>query len=371
MKILVTSAHWKGALTTMRSLSRLGHKITLIASSPAQPNLHSKYCFKRVISPKEEDRGEYARFLLEHITTNDYDLLVPISDLAVETVSEHRDTINPYVHLVLSSKEQIDLALNKDRMYQFCLDNGIPIPKTFFPKNIEDVRKIADEITFPCVIKETRGFGGKGIIYAQSREELISFFEARKNIPWPVVQEFVDGKFCGFTAVCRDGGILGYFAFEVLRQYPEGTGVTVYARSINNPEQFENCARVIKKVGWTGAIDLDYFVTRTNEYFLLEINPRFSGTIQFAYNCGVDLPGCYLALCLNNETLRNYVQKSYPRMFYRAVFPEELYSCLKNKRYFGDFFLNFFRPNCTYDCSFFDPNLLIWQMKHAKWNAGN
>lgn len=367
LRILITTAHWKAALTCMRSLARQGHSISLMSSSPHTPALYSKFCSERIITPDEKDKRPYMEFILKLLQKNKYDVLVPISDLNIEYFNEMRDDICKYATMLISSKESIDIARNKDKTYRFAQAHDFPIPATYFPQNISDVEEISKHISYPCVTKKTKGSGGNGNSYIYSKNNLLAFYRSSfKDGESPMIQEFVHGKFCGFTAVCNEGELIEYFMFEVLRQYPESGGVTVYARSFHDSQVLKLSAKLIKKLLWTSPIDLDLFIS-DNSCVLVEINPRFSGTTQFAYSCGVDLPKIYLDIIYGKTFGRQ--PSTYARgAYYRALFPEEVNSCIKNTKHILGFFVNFLKINTRYDFSYSDPILLLWQLKEAKWS---
>lgn len=370
MNILITTGEWKSALTCMRSLAQKGHKISLICSDQYEPHLYSKFCSEKIISPPEQNKEEYINFINSLILSKKYDLLVPISDRCIEYFSGAQKELLPSIKMLLPSREAVEIARNKAKTYRFCEENGIPIPKTYYPQTIADVEKLFSNISYPCVVKEVKGTGGGGNTYIKDQKGLVSLFRYMKNDrEWPVVQEFIKGKFCGFTAICDEGNVLDYFMFEPIRQYPRSGGITVYARSYYNEAAFRASELLVKKLSWTGPIDLDFFMVDGRGFVLLEINPRFSGTIQFAYACGIDLPYAYLELAYGKKYIIENNRKYKTGIYYRNIFPEEIYSCKETKAYIPAFFFNFLRFNTYYDFSLADPNVIFWHIKLAKWNS--
>lgn len=371
MKILVTSAPWKSAMTVMRSLGQLGHEVHLLTPDPCEATVHSKFCHTSWVSPVEDKKLDYLHFLFEHLRRVRYDLLIPISDLATEYVSEQRKDISCQVRVLLPSEENVDLARNKDKTYRFAQNQGIPIPKTFFPATLSDVTALVDRLSPPYVVKESQGTAGSGNQYFSTPEGLLRYFRGLPDGAWPMVQEFIQGKFYGFTAVCQEGEICRYFIFDVLQQYPDTGGVLVLGRSVVDDVVFNLSRDLVKKLKWTGAIDLDLFVVKDRGPLLLEINPRFSGTIQFALNCGVDLPQSYVQLAQADRIPSAQETHYRSGVYYRALFTEEIRACIRNRRHIPTFFIRFLRLRTSYDFSFDDPTLLWWQIKKAKWALFN
>jgi predicted ATP-grasp superfamily ATP-dependent carboligase len=366
MKILVTSAHWKSALTVMQSLGRAGHEIAMVSSDPYQPSLYSKFCRRKVISPNEDLREDYCRFLLQHLSVNQYDLLIPISDLVNEYLSDIRQEVARYVKMLLPSRENLDLARDKIKTYRFAQENGILIPETFFPETMAEVDRLKSQLTYPCMVKQGKGTGGSGNMLARSPDELLMIFQDLPK-PWPVIQQFIVGELNGLTAVCLEGEILASFSFLAFRQYPDSGGITVNARSIRNERIIRESRLFLSKLSWTGVVDFDYLIGTDGSVFLLEINPRFSGTIQFAYKCGVDLPRVFLDV-VSGKAPSPIPIRYRAGILYRSIFSEEILSCAKNKKYVPAFFLNFFRWGVKYDFYWDDPRMLWWQLKKARWD---
>ena len=368
MNILITTAGWKGALTCMRSLAKKGHSISLVSSDQYAPSLYSKFCKEKIISPKERDKEAYLKFLLPFIKEKKYDLLIPMSDLCIEYFSQIQDDLSKYVKILLPPKESIDITLNKDKTYRFASQNGVAIPDTYFPGSIPEVEIIANKITYPCVVKKPKGSSGSGNTYIEKKEYLVTFFsKLPENGPWPVVQEFITSPSSSFTAVCKEGQILDFFMYQRIRQYPEIGGITVFAKSVFDEQALEASSLLLKKLSWNGPMSLDYFIIKDKGFVLSEINSRFSGLIQFAYACGVDLPSKLFELIFE-KNIRPTEKRYKTGIYYRSIFPEEIDSCLENKKYISCFFINFLRPNTKYDFSIFDPNLLLWQIKNARWS---
>jgi len=372
MNILITTAEWLGALTCMRSLAKKGHNISLISSEPCTPSLYSKFCKEIIISPKEQDRESYLKFLFSLIQGKKYGVLIPISDLCIEYFIEIQQELSKYVKILLPPKEAAHIALNKDKTYRFAKENGIPIPDTYFPQTLSEVELIAQDIAYPCIVKNSKGCGGKGNTYIGTKETLVSLFSklSENKGNWPVIQKFYRSLSNSFLAICSKGEVLDFFIYQRIRQYPEMTGNTVLARTIFDIRALEISSLLIKKLGWNGPLSLDFFITKERGFLLLEINPRFSGLIEFAYACGIDFSSEYLELILSND-IKPLPKRYKTDKYYRLIFPGEITLCFKKRGYILSFLINFLRPNVYYDFPITDRRLLFLQMKNTYWGIRN
>ncbi len=107
-----------------------------------------------------------------------------------------------------------------------------------------------------------------------------------------LVQRYIAGAFFGVTGFADRGHLLEHFSFYVPPEVPFA-GTPAYAFSTNRPEAAEMLATLVMRLDWTGGIDLDALRDAQGRLYLLEINPRFSGTLVFADKLGIDLPRYY------------------------------------------------------------------------------
>ncbi len=212
MKVLITSGSWNAALVVMKSLARRGCKVYLLDSDPYCAGFRSRYCAGGFVTPREGDKGKYVDALVKIITAQKFDLLVPMSDHTTEFLSEERDRIGLYTHMLLPSRELISLARFKDKAYRFMQEHGMAIPKTYFPRSFEDVARLAGSVVYPCVVKKPRGSANRGNAYFSDKQGLEAYYrDLKEEDLWPVIQELVQGDFYGVTAIARDGEILDCF----------------------------------------------------------------------------------------------------------------------------------------------------------------
>lgn len=367
MKILVTTGSWNAALVVMKSLSLKGCQIHLLDSDPLCAGFHSKYCAGSIVTPRESDKVGYIDAVVKAISAQRFDLLVPVSDHATEFLSEERGRITPHTRLLLPSKELIALARFKDNAYRFMLEHNIDIPETYFPQSFEEVDRLTEGMSYPCVVKKSRGSANRGNAYFYERKGLADYYRKLKAQDlWPVIQKFVDGDFYGFTALVRDGEILDCFMYKARQEYAL-SGTPPYAVSIIDEDFFKTVQKLIRLLKWNGAINFDFLKDKDGTFRFLEINPRLSGSIDFAYAVGVDFPSLYLDLALGkaNAGFRGFSYK--PGIKFRFVLPLEAIYTLKNKKHFYKLLINFLDPFMKTDLSWDDPKLFVGKLRHLWW----
>ena len=70
---------------------------------------------------------------------------------------------------------------------------------------------------------------------------------------------------------------------------PISGGMSVAAKSIFDKNLQKIGEKIVKKIKWTGLIMLE-FKYHANKYYLIEINPKFWGSLDLAIASNVDFP---------------------------------------------------------------------------------
>jgi predicted ATP-grasp superfamily ATP-dependent carboligase len=367
MNILITPGTWTASLTIMESLSRKGHNVFLVDHDSYCVGFRSKHCKKGIVVPHETNSEAYLKAIENIVETRNFDLLIPTGDLSTEIISANRERLLPYVRLLLPPAELVELARYKDRAYEFALKNDILIPKTYFPKSLRDVESIAQYLIFPCVVKKPRGTANKGNTYFDDRESLIrDYRNLVSEDGWPVIQEYIKGDFYGFLAVAYQGEVLDGLMYKTFQQYTTG-GMPPYCWSVTDTALIETAKRIVKKLKWTGAINIDFLRGEDGRLRMLEINPRLSGSLTFAHHLGVDLTGTYLALALGVPKKSPIVPSYKPNAIFRYFLPSEIIYVINKKASFFKMFLNFFNFKMKTDITWSDPGLITSHLWHVWW----
>ena len=365
-KALITSGAWQSALACVQSLGRRKYEVFLVDEQSSSLE-YSRFCRKRIPSPPEKSEDQYVEFLIGLVKNGAYDVLIPISDSVVHYCAKHREELQRYVDLLLPDYETLSAAADKARLYTFAGQNHIAVPRTYFPEDLAQVAQLSQENIFPCVLKTPCSVGGKGVFYIRDRAQLmLAYHEGKFDGQWPVIQEFVDGEFFGMTGVAHNGGIAAHFMYRTPREYSlAGTPPVLYA--VTDELLLEQAREIISKLGWRGAFNLDFLKDPLRGYVLLEVNPRFGGTLNFAYRMGIDLPYAYCQAAAKAEPPQ-MKQPAYPQgVMFRTIFPTEILRCFTHPGYGKVFLRNFFTPGNRSNIYWDDPGLLWGQLRETRW----
>lgn len=288
-------------LSFARSLGRKGIP-TLTLDSDSLVGAYSRYTRFVRHAPLDEQPGDLLR-LLEAIGSwlDMPGVLLPTSDEHGLIVSQKKELLSRYFHFVVPDYETMQNIVNKRRQYALAEASGVPVPKSYFPESVEEVQVIADEVSFPCILKPYKAHEGrkkisKKVAVVESREDLVLRYRqiAGGTVEF-MVQEIIPGE---------DTELFGYLAFwdaegrerswltkRKIRQNPPDYGDGSLQETVDAPEVADLSRRLLKNFSYRGFVGVEFkFDARDKTFRLIEINPRTVSGNQLAISAGIDFP---------------------------------------------------------------------------------
>lgn len=215
-----------------------------------------------------------------------------------------------------------ELSRNKDVLNVFCEKNNISCPKYY---SEEQIKKGAFKA--PIILKPKIGSGSNGIRFIHNKNKLNVNEVNFKNY---FIQELLDNPKeieAGFF-LCKKGEVISYYSHRRIRTYPEKGGVSVFSQLKLNKEIKKTGAQIIKKLNWTGLIMIEFLKCKeTEDYKLIEINPRIWGSIMLSEFSNANFLSSYINLCLEKPIDSMYEIED---KYIRWIFPYDLIHFLKN-----------------------------------------
>lgn len=243
------------------------------------------------------------------------DLLIPTLDSELYGFVKLQDKLRRIgIKTFLPTLEQLNIR-GKDKLFDFCKDNGIKVPKNILVTSALDLYKIPDQFSYPVVIK--------GIFYeayiANNIDEAIGAFN-KLSFKWGfpiIVQEFVKGDEFNVVALGDGKGTtIGAVAMRKLYITDKGKGWS--GITIDDPNILNVSRKVIEKTKWKSGMELEFIKDgKTNEYYLLEINPRFPAWVYLAPAAGQNLVAALVDLAFD-KTVEPFTTFEIGKIFVRC-----------------------------------------------------
>jgi len=306
MKALVTNAKNRIAYNILRSLAPAGVKVYCADFVPRAMSFYSRYSFGHFVYPSPfSKQEEFIDCLISKVKELNIDVLIPVFE-ELFLVAKHKDKLSKYVKMAVPDYSQILTAHNKDKWVTIAKDLNIPVPKTFPVARYNADPGLIEELTFPALIKPRQGGGGWGIKNVASANEFRACLAADgpEGQPWErfVVQQMVEGEtICVAMVFCR-GQLRGKVAYQQIREYPAFGGQATCRISISNKTAEDNFQRLLEHLKWHGVCQADFVVDKiTKTPHLIDINPRFWGSLAQGIASGVDFPNLIYQIALNGD----------------------------------------------------------------------
>ena len=221
------------------------------------------------------------------------DYLIPLTDVEVDVLCPLCSRLATLgCALCAPDASAARLCRDKQAMAQRLSSKGIcrTIP-TFSPYSRQPKPS-----EYPLMLKPLRGRSSQGQSVAHNQPEYAIALASRPDL---IAQPYLKGDV--YTVdVARDAhGQTQALARRELLRTQNGLGTTVETL----PEHPLNaiCARIAETAGIVGVVNME-FISQGDDYYFLEVNPRFSGGIGFSVAAGIDFPALAL-LCRDGAAI--------------------------------------------------------------------
>jgi len=292
LKILVVPAHNNASLNIVQTLGRIYKVSVLGMKGYFNKAFFSKFKYKSyVIENFNNQTIEKIINILIDIS-KDYDLIIPTNDVFSLIISKYK--------FLFGNKA---IVMDYDKLLKFMDKSYI---SKFFKKHPQFYNE--NNVKFPAVVKSKSSYflednkivKGK-LLIVNNDDELKN---ALKEVPYPIIQEKVEGKGWGIEILFNKEIILAFSHVRIREADPKGSYSSCAMSIPLNFEILREIENILKS--------LDYFgvgmVEMKGDYFI-EFNPRFWGSLSLAIECGLNFPLYLIKTYLGEKIEKNYNYK--------------------------------------------------------------
>lgn len=310
--VLIAEGYSPTSLPIMRSLEKKGIKTAVLTSFSVYTSLFSKYCGTQFLVPSTSLQTEWFQAVEKIVKKVKLDVYFPQSEWSLIPISKNRDKLTPYLKLPIASQDSILTCFDKRSTLELALENGVPIPETRFVKNSAELNLAAQEMRYPCVVKprwsvvwqKDRAFDRRGGFVNSPSELIATYNSIHQYFPYPLIQEYVPGFNYSVAAVYNEGKPRAFCCIKVQRAWPRSGGNSCYRESASLDPQMKNYTeKLLESLNWHGIAEVEFRLDpRDNTPKLMEINPRFWGSLCVAMKAGVDFPYLLYKIAMDGDT---------------------------------------------------------------------
>lgn len=288
-----------GALAAARSLGRRGITVWFLTAGSKLPGL-SRYV-ARTLSWNGAHEATAADQLVAMAKFHGLRgwVLIPAGDDDVRLIARNHARLSEYFRLTTPDWPVARWADDKALTYQLAERHGIAVPKSYHPRDLDEVRAL--DCRFPVILKPARHTGSNAFTLAKAwiaedRGTLIERYRQAaaavesKDI---VLQEMIPGdgrSQFSYAAIWHDGRALASLVATRTRQFPINVGYTsTFVEVVDNPAVAEAATRWLSALNFSGPVEVEFkFDARDGAYKILDVNPRLWAWVGIGESAGID-----------------------------------------------------------------------------------
>ncbi|MBU6950597.1 ATP-grasp domain-containing protein [Hahella sp. HN01] len=310
IRALILDANQRSALAATRSLGAQG--IWVMTADESLETLAGASRFsldKEVYASPYTKPANFFNDILKIISEKQINFLLPVTEASTYVILENREKLPKGLILPFSEAESIEHLANKNRLFQLAQSLGLPTPHTQYIESIEQAQSVLSDITeYPIVLKPfksriltDREIISTTVIIVHSRAEAEEALKKRYFRDYPfMIQSYIKGEGQGLFALYSQGSPVCHFSHRRLREKPPSGGVSVLCESKEVDSRMKQISdTLLHHANWNGVAMVEFKVADDGTPYLMEINPRFWGSLQLAIDSGVDFPYLLLTSFVN------------------------------------------------------------------------
>jgi len=354
-------------LAIARSLGRRGVPVCVIDDEHSITR-YSRYTTHAVRVPSLRDEAKTIEVILE--TGRQLNLhgwvLYPTRDETVAAISLYRDLFKESFRVPTPGWNTIRWAWGKRKTYLLSEEAGIPIPKTWFPKNRDELAAVDGSLPLVIkpAIKQHFVYATKAKAWrADSRKELIARFDqASRIVPAGevMVQDLIPGDSPQLAAYCaffKQGAPVASMVARYGRQHPPQFGRScTFVETVDLPALEELAQRFLRRINYYGLVEMEFkHDPRDGKYKLLDVNARTWGYHGLGLAAGADFPYLLFADQLGARLQPSRARSGVTWVRLLTDLPGGLLSLVRGQLRFSSYFKSILRSHAESVLSLDDP----------------
>ena len=269
----------------------------------------SKYSNGNFLYPSPQTQSlEFIKSILDYVKKKRHQVLIPMHSEETYLLAKHRSKFLKHIKLPLHDYKIISSVDDKSKVIELAKKLNVPYPKTYSPSSIKEVKELAKYCEYPAIIKLRSTTSSVGLSYVNNRNELIEKYKrtvTQFKLPgksYPIIQEYVPGEGHGVSLLFNQGELRAIFTHRRLREYPASGGPSTLRISIRHPKMEKYATALLKELSWHGVAMVEFKVhKKTKIPYLIEVNPRFWGSLNQAISAGVNFPYLLYNMCVDGD----------------------------------------------------------------------
>lgn len=341
--VLITNFSYKNALAAVRDIGSKGINIHT-CGPPTRNKVASLSKYSSGYSLYTSPNDNVDRFLIDIkriLSSWEYEMIIPIGVDTTIPISYNKEELSEYARVPVADYEILENAHDKYKTIEIARSVGVPVPET----SIVSGESIEEELfEYPLVIKARKGAAGSGTRYITSEDDfskVVREFHQKKSdgifdYERPMVQEYIPGDLMDVCVLFNRGRPRAALAQRRVITYPPSGGVGIVNETVEDPELIEIALKLLKRMNWHGVAQVEFKKDGNGVPRLMEINPKFWGTLELSIAAGLNFPYMLYRMTMDGDIEPNFsYERNLQLWWYFAHLPQIFLAYVKNRNGFS------------------------------------
>lgn len=230
------------------------------------------------------DNNELLHSIKQIIHRNNIDILLPSGFPLIRMFSDNKsDLTSAGVNVLVSDSESLDTANCKWKLAQFLKENNFPFPVTYH------CEELGSHYNFPLIVKPLSAWNGSGFMILKDDNDIQDYINT--NPRDSILQEFIKGEDYCVNILAFEGDVLAYTIQKGILPNSNRFKPNLGSKFLDNKDLISIVRGIIEKLFWTGVVNFDVrYNSESDEFLIIEMNPRFWGSVEASESVGVNFP---------------------------------------------------------------------------------
>lgn len=287
---LVTEVHHRSALAAVRDLGRAGVDVVAVGPSGAAGRL-SRYATRSAWAPDPAaDPLAHRAAVAAALGGRSSTVVYPGTEMSLDACLGAGDGSGGALRLPYSRPASLATLRDKVVMARCAVEAGLVAPETLYDGPLSGL--LPAGLCLPYVVKQARPTATDvPTKVVRTPDQLQTLLAVAPEDSRVVAQQLVDGPLMSIALVLdEDGRVRAEFHHLGMRLWPAGTGSSSRAVGVvPQPTVTKAVVSFLQLAGHAGLAQVDY-VAAPQGPVVLDVNPRFYGSMPLAAASGVNLP---------------------------------------------------------------------------------
>ena len=312
-RVLLLGDDLRAFLAIARSLGRRGVEVHAAPSDFSSPALKSRYIAAvHRLPPYPLDPGPWEATLARLIAEMDLRFVIPTSDSGLFMLRHHSARLGRD-RIAIANEGALEIFSDKANTRSLAEAHGVAVAPGLLIAGGDTAAAVTATLGLPLVLKPRASYALGDLKTKRSARvvrDAATLDRELRSGAWDgcVAESFFPGMGVGVSVLAREGRILLAYQHRRLRESSETGASTRRVTERVDPALLAAVEPLAAAAGLDGVAMFEFRQDRrSGRHILLEVNPRFWGSLPLAVAAGADFPALWWDLAVHGrETVAAY-----------------------------------------------------------------